>query len=439
MYIGGANAVWKVDKRGSLVWAHEIWGAGSDLQGFRHGLHVDARESIYLTGAFYGSVTIGDVILTNGWPQMFLARFDRDGHVIWAKQSGRQQVEYGQDIATDAAGNIYVTGLSMGEELPNTNSYDCEYYFLNKYDEDGNLLWHRRAMSCTIRHAACRLAVDPRGNSFISATFNSVYLFGATNATSWSLISQPFLAKYDTQGNVAWVKYVGSTNSGGGGEIVDVGSDVHGNVHLCGWHDGIFSLGDTNLITTTNVRAFFAKYDADGDFLHAVQSSGNGEAYAYSIAIDATGSVYMAGRFADVLAFADTNLTHDGAAYFAKFDASGKTIWVHRSTNSPIFTALAVDSARNIYAAGFFYGLDGYAAKFRATAPPLSFSRGASSLFLSWSALADGFALETTDQNATEAAWTPVPTNLVLTTTTLNSMTAPLSSARQFFRLYRAP
>src|SRR5215216_4011887 len=76
---------------------------------------VDAAGNTYTTGYFTGTVDFdpdaGTQILTSAGDQDFyIAKWNATGSLQWAKSIGGTSEDYGNDIALDAAGNIYVTG-----------------------------------------------------------------------------------------------------------------------------------------------------------------------------------------------------------------------------------------------------------------------------------------------------------------------------------------
>ena len=104
----------KYGASGDLVWARRASGTGHD-QGF--GIAVDRAGHSYVTGIFQGSVTFGpgetnETTLTSaGFEQLdiFVAKYDAFGALVWAKRAGGTSYDQGNGIALDGAGNSYVT------------------------------------------------------------------------------------------------------------------------------------------------------------------------------------------------------------------------------------------------------------------------------------------------------------------------------------------
>jgi hypothetical protein len=49
--------------------------------------------------------------MADGLGDIFLARFDANGNVIWAKRAGGNDSDFCFKLAVDAAGNCYLTGV----------------------------------------------------------------------------------------------------------------------------------------------------------------------------------------------------------------------------------------------------------------------------------------------------------------------------------------
>ena len=88
------------------------------------------------------------MILTNGgFQDIFVAKYDSGGNVLWARRAGGSNNDSGSGIAVNEGGNCYVTGyfVSMfatfgGITLTNSGApYGCYSSFVVKYDNAGNV------------------------------------------------------------------------------------------------------------------------------------------------------------------------------------------------------------------------------------------------------------------------------------------------------------
>ena len=119
----------KYDASGELVWAKRAGGTGDfDIDQGR-GIAVDGSGNSYVTGLFEGSATFGpgesnETTLTSVGPSpspsggdsfdIFVAKYDASGALVWAKRAGGTGFDEGLGIAVDGSGNSYVTGGFVG-------------------------------------------------------------------------------------------------------------------------------------------------------------------------------------------------------------------------------------------------------------------------------------------------------------------------------------
>jgi hypothetical protein len=172
-YVTGGDqviVVAKYDRNGQLLWAKQASPAEDDASAFPvggRGIATDPRGNIYVTGAFEGTTTFeagedSETVLSSaGFDDIFVAKYDRNGQLLWAKQAGDIfGIESGFGIATDAHGNSYVTGIS---------TFDM---FVAKYDPKGLLLWATSGVGSGVPRpgldAGLGVAADPRGNIYVT-------------------------------------------------------------------------------------------------------------------------------------------------------------------------------------------------------------------------------------------------------------------------------
>ena len=95
-----AGFVTKLSSTGSLVWASQV-SSNTDVLS----LTLDATGSVYVTGTVQ--------VLTNGAfsnLDVFAAKLNSSGNLVWAYSFGGTGNDYGNGIAVDGSGNVYVVG-----------------------------------------------------------------------------------------------------------------------------------------------------------------------------------------------------------------------------------------------------------------------------------------------------------------------------------------
>lgn len=185
----------KYDPSGNSLWAKSAGGVSKDAA---TGIDVDVNGNSYITGEFNGTATFGSTTLTssNSNPDIFVSKYDASGNVLWAKQAGGASGDFGRNIAVDMSGNAYVTGEFEGTAafgsttLTSGGGVDI---FVVKYDASGNALWAKRAGG-KLEERASGIAVDGKGNAYITGYFLGEAEFGSTTITS-SGVSDIYLCK----------------------------------------------------------------------------------------------------------------------------------------------------------------------------------------------------------------------------------------------------
>src|SRR4051812_33350255 len=91
-----------------FAWASAAGGAKNDKT---RCVTTDRAGNVFLAGEVTDEVKFGDTTLKSaGGMDFFVAKLDRDGRFLWAQLGGGGQIDRGYAVATDAAGNCYVTG-----------------------------------------------------------------------------------------------------------------------------------------------------------------------------------------------------------------------------------------------------------------------------------------------------------------------------------------
>ena len=212
----------KYDSAGNAIWARRGGGSSSDTS---HGTAADPAGNAYIVGEFYSTnATFENVTLTNaGINDVFLTKYDSLGNLVWARRAGGTGSDTAYAVAVDAAGNIYITGAFSsvadfgGVTLTN---YGMSDLFVAKYDPAGNVLWARNAGGAGYAYGYGIATSGPY--VYVTGSFQWLAQFGSINLTSVG--SQDiFLAKYDTNGNVIWARNAGGYPGYNSGKSVAIG------------------------------------------------------------------------------------------------------------------------------------------------------------------------------------------------------------------------
>src|SRR5260370_1918023 len=252
-------------------------------------------------------------------------KYDTIGREIWvARYIGPRSFDWVTAIAVSPQGQVYVTGRSQDDDAV----YD---YATIKYDSNGEEVWVARYHGPGTGIDRCTaLARDGGGNLYI--TGSSVGVGGANGYVT---------LKYAPEGNEVWA----ARYEGRGGAIALI-CDVEGNVYVTGR-----SVADVHTDYAT------IKYDLKENELWVARyhGPGDGEDWAWRIALDEQCNVYVTGSSSGLGPRADYATV--------KYDPEGNELWVARyggpsdGYDTPI--ALAVDGKGQVYVSGWSHGAQG--------------------------------------------------------------------------------
>jgi hypothetical protein len=152
------------------------------------------------------------------------------------------------------------------------------------------------------------------------------------------------LTKYDTDGNLIWQRILGGASSD---IFYSVALDSSGNIYVAGYTNSQGAGGRDGLLT---------KYDTNGNLIWQRILGGANNDEFYSVALDSSGNIYVAGYTNSQGAGGDDGL-------LTKYDTDGNLIW-QRLINAGITPLFIYYSLRvfndNIYTIGERYANTDY-------------------------------------------------------------------------------
>lgn len=301
-----------------------------------HDVAVNSNNEIIVYGyiqrdsAMIGSFKVKNHGINDADNDLFVAKFDGSGNVVWVKQAvGINSYENIEQLTLDAQNNIYIVGHSIGTNLtmdnitlPETNLNAPNEAFIIKSDNNGNALWGDRFGTSNGDKPvqAQGVAVDDGGNIYIAGEFRGITLaFGnlTLNNNNTQLLSSGsrdlFVAKYNSQGNKQWVRGVTHTlNYDYAESVFRLQKGVDNWIYATGMFYGQSITWDSitafNSIPTptapgyNRVDPFIVKMDKDGKALwiktlhNTTYYHNSDDEYIWRIVVDNQNNVYGSGR-----------------------------------------------------------------------------------------------------------------------------------------------
>ncbi len=345
----------KYDRSGILSWVRQVGGLG-DISDPK--IAVEGSGNVYITGSFFYQATFGNNTLTSaGYDDIFVAKYNSSGTFLWARQGGSESGgDRGKGIAVDASGNVYVTGTFAGTaafgnaSLIAAGSYDI---FVAKYNTTGTLQWVRKAGNANSDFSN-DVAVDGTGNVYVTGYFQFMTTFGNTTLTSAGSYDI-FLTKYNSNGTFQWVQQIGGSSHDYGR---DIAIDGNGNIYLTGVFSETVTFGNTSITSAGVADVFVARYNTDGILQWVRQAGSSNDDSGDGIAVDGNGNIYVTGYFRDTAAFGHILFTPVGLTdiFVTKYDSNGRLLWAQQAGGSSFDYGrdIAVDGNGNVYVVGYF-------------------------------------------------------------------------------------
>ena len=352
---GGWDAfVTKLNASGTaLVYSTYLGGNGND---WGYGIAVDGSGNAYVTGMTGSSnfpTTTGAYqtsLASTG--NAFVTKLNASGTaLVYSTYLGGNNGTYGNGIAVDGSGNVYVTGLTRSSNFPTTTgAYQTSLggynsAFVTKLNASGTALVYSTYLGGNPYDEGDGIAVDGSGDAYVTGMTESSDFPTTTGAYQTSLGGgeNAFVTKLNASGTaLVYSTYLGGNSDDWGYGIAVDGS---GNAYVTGYTES------SNFPTTTGAyqtnlggdeNAFVTKLNASGTALvYSTYLGGNSDDAGEDIAVDSSGNAYVTGRTWS------SNFPTTTGAYQTSLDGSANAFATKLALGSTTTTTTSVTSSVN--------------------------------------------------------------------------------------------
>lgn len=361
-----------------------LWGKTADCPGSQATcLASDKNGNVFSAGYFhctdmyFGHTQISNCMYNDD--DVFLVKYNSAGKDVYATWMHGWGSDRASAMAADDLNNVFVTGNFdgpwLGYEQTQSNNNGSSNFFVVKYSATGGgTIWRKEGYGNTnVRSQA--IAADNNGNFYLAGYFwganlqvasYSLGMFAGINTMPNASAStqDAFLAKYNSNGDLLWIRSFGNT---GNERITALTCNGSGNVLIAGsFESATLKIGNDSLIKgNAGSDLFVAEYSASGTPLW-VRGSGSttGSLKATAIACDkVSGNIFVGGHFTGqqvnwnsyTLNNADaTGYTSD--IFYANYDAGGNLQWLKSSGSNDDDYCSSMDCKGHVFMAGNFKG-----------------------------------------------------------------------------------
>jgi hypothetical protein len=224
-------------------------------------------------------------------------KLNSNGAYQWHTFYGSGAHDYGNGIATDSSGNVYVVGTSYGVWNGPTGQTPLNAYtgsgpsngeiFILKLNASGTYQWHTFYGS-TNHDDGRGIAVDAGGNVYVTGWSYSTW--GSPLHDKTSNNDDIVVLKLNNNGVYQWHTFYGSANTD---NTKGITADSAGNIYVTG--DSNATWGSPLNAYSGNSDIFILKMSVDGAYIWNTFYGSTGNDNSRSIVADRNGGIYVSG------------------------------------------------------------------------------------------------------------------------------------------------
>ncbi len=261
---------------------------------------------------------------------------------LWGTYYGSTATDFGYSVATDASGNVYMTGYTndnsgkFGSGGFQNSSGGGNDAYLVKFDANGTRLWSTY-FGGTGDDQGYNVAVDGNGDVYLSGQTSSssnIASNGAFQTIYGGGTYDAFLAKFNSAGNLLWSTYFGDAGDDEGRAVT---IDALGNVSLVGRTTSTNNIATGGALQTAygggTYDAFVSQFDLNGNQLWATYYGDANDDEGLAITSDGTGNIYftgVTGSNSNMTTGGAYQTTYGGGTYdglIVALDVNGNLLW----------------------------------------------------------------------------------------------------------------
>jgi len=309
-------------------------GAAGTHEDIGRAIAIDADKNIIIGGRFSGSATFDGININSGdHRDFFIAKYDSLGNILWVNEGGSDEpgvhgYDLVDDLALDAAGNIYISGYVGKDASYKAFNFPSESgAFICKLDPNGDLIWANSFFTTydsNYDRAKGEIECDQNGNVYFSTNF-----IDDINLHDTLLVMEPFpgkdhsnniiTMKFDPDGNREWF----STGWGYAANLLEeIKIDNQGNVIIYGHNKWSIDFGEGFLLG----QNWLVKYSPTGDLIWAINPPSQHIEVAKGMDVDEEDYIYVLNR-------ADASKVD-----LKKVNPSGELLWAKVIAESDFLT-----------------------------------------------------------------------------------------------------
>jgi hypothetical protein len=337
-------------------------------------LAVDAQGSTYLAGGTLSATlaTPGAYRSSFAGPgDAFVAKFDRNGALVYATYLGGGATDLATAIAVDSDGSVYLGGTTNSTDFPRVKAAQPAHAgnldgFVARLNASGTDLLFSSYLGGFGPDQPRALELDPEGGAIIGGlTSSQNFPLKDSSRVQLGGASDCFLTRYDATGGIrSSVLFGGSLTE----QLHSMVRGSDGTLYVAGF-TGSADFPITNAAQPVfggNGDGFIARFNASATALLASTFlGGSGKESLFDIAVDGAGRVHIAGDTlsTDLPLVSPVQATKDDktSGMLATLAADGRSFTFTSyfgASDTDVFQHIVVDARGDVWAGGFSSSTD---------------------------------------------------------------------------------
>ena len=206
----------KLDSLGKLIWIYNFGNLKTETETFRVGRSIAfaSNDDILITGGSFSKV--GDSV-NKGELDIFVARINQNGKLLWKNIIGGSSHEQGTDILSTSNNGFIVLGVSQ--------SNDGDFLKKNNGKQDIVII-HIDSLGSVVWNSSLGGSEDEEAYSICAAFDDGYVITGTTSSNDFDFqdmnrgVDDLFTVKLDSKGRIVWKKTYGGSSYDGSYSIV---------------------------------------------------------------------------------------------------------------------------------------------------------------------------------------------------------------------------
>ncbi|MBW2735931.1 MAG: hypothetical protein JRH20_26400, partial [Deltaproteobacteria bacterium] len=246
---------------------------------------------------------------------------------LWHKTFGDTWADFGHGVVVDSKGNVTLTGHFQrtvdpgGGSVTAMGGYDV---IVTSFTAAGVHRW-QRALGGALTDRGYGVAVDAADNVYITGTFTGTADFGGGDVIAVG-DQDMFVTSFSSLGVHRWQQAFGGDGPDYSQSVV---VDGDGNVILTGHFEGKANLGGGNVTSKGDYDVFITSFSAAGDHRWYKTFGGTGPDHGEVVRVDASGNITVLGEFSETINLGGGDVTSQGSldVFVTSFSSAGVHRW----------------------------------------------------------------------------------------------------------------